>query len=165
MNRQLSALDSTIGNKKAKVMANRLKDINPQGNITYFSRMWSKESDFINLKDYNYVIDAIDSFKDKIDLIEQCVKNEINIISSMGAGGRLKGDLFELSDISKTYNDPLAKKVRVELRKRGINNLKVVFSSELPIKAKEGCIGSAICAVSSAGLLMAQQALSYITGT
>ncbi len=160
VNRQLPALHSTIGNKKAKVMAQRLKDINPQANITYINKMWSKDSDFINLKDYNYVIDAIDSFKDKIDLIETCVINEISIISSMGAGGRLRGDMFEVSDISKTYNDPLAKKVRVELRKRNINNLKVVFSKELPIKAKEGTIGSAMYALSCAGLLLAGEAIS-----
>lgn len=155
INRQLPALHSTIGKDKATVMAERLKDINPDANVTYHSEMWSKDKTFIDLQEYDYVIDAIDDFKNKIDLIELCTQNDIRIISSMGAGGRLRGDMFEISDISKTYNDPLAKKVRYELRKRGITKLRVVFSRELPIKPVDGTIGSAMFAVSCAGLLLA----------
>ena len=164
INRQIPALHSTVGRYKAEVMAERLRDINPEAKITSYSHMWEKESGFLELPDYDYVIDAIDSFTSKMDLIEMCVKNDINIISSMGAGGRLDGTQYEVCDIKKTYNDPLAKKVRYELKKRGIYKLKVVFSKELPIKAKGGPIGSAMFAVSVAGLLMAGEVIKDLTG-
>lgn len=164
INRQLPALTSTVGKYKAEVMAERIADINPQCNIKYHCKMWTNESEFINLKEYDYVVDAIDSFNHKMDLIEKCTLNNITIISSMGAGGRLDGSQFEVTDIKKTYNDPLAKKVRYELKKRDIKNLKVVFSKELPIKAKEGTIGSAMFAVSSAGLLLAGEVIKDLIG-
>jgi tRNA A37 threonylcarbamoyladenosine dehydratase len=164
MNRQIPALHSTIGQKKAMVMAERLKDINPNANITYHDEMWSREKSFVDLQNFDYVIDAIDDFKNKIDLIQLCIQKEVKIISSMGAGGRLRGDMFEVSDISKTYNDPLAKKVRYELRKRGINKLRVVFSTELPKKPVDGTIGSAMHAVSCAGLLLAGGVINELIG-
>jgi len=164
INRQLPALTSTIGMCKAEAMAERLKDINPKAEVIYHSMMWLKDSTFLELKEFDYVIDAIDSFRDKMDLIEFCIKNDINIISSMGAGGRLNGSTFEVTDISKTYNDPLAKKVRGELRKRKIDKLKVVFSKELPIKASNGPIGSAMFAVSCAGLLIAGEVVKDLIG-
>ena len=164
INRQIPALHSTVGKYKAEVMAGRLRDINPEAEITFYSLMWEKESVFVDLADYDYVIDAIDSFTAKMDLIESCVKNDINIISSMGAGGRLDGTQYEVCDIKKTYNDPLAKKVRYELKKRGIYKLKVVFSKELPVKANGGPIGSAMFAVSVAGLLMAGEVIKDLTG-
>lgn len=164
INRQIPALHSTVGRYKAEVMAERVRDINPEAKIAAYSHMWKKESGFLELPDYDYVIDAIDSFAAKMDLIEACVKNDINIISSMGAGGRLDGTQYEVCDIKKTYNDPLAKKVRYELKKRGIYKLKVVFSKELPIKAKRGPIGSAMFAVSVAGLLMAGEVIKDLTG-
>lgn len=164
INRQLPALTSTIGKYKAEVMADRLNDINPDATIMCHIMMWSIDSDFLKLNEYDYVIDAIDSFKDKMDLIEYCIKNDINIISSMGAGGRLNGAKFEIADINKTYNDPLAKKVRGELRKRKIDKLKVVFSKELPIKASNGPVGSAMFAVSCAGLLIAGEVVKDLIG-
>ncbi|MCK5128878.1 MAG: ThiF family adenylyltransferase, partial [Clostridiales bacterium] len=164
INRQLPSLHSTIGDDKASVMAKRLKDINTVARIVHHNKMWSKDSAFVNLEEYDYVIDAIDAFRDKIDLIETCINKDIMIISSMGAGGRVKGEMFEISDISKTYNDPLAKKVRTELRKRGIDKLKVVFSKELPIKAIDGVVGSAMFAVASTGLLLAQAVISDLIG-
>ncbi len=164
INRQIPALHSTVGKYKAEVMAERLLDINPDAEIAAHSIMWEKDSDFVKLADYDYVIDAIDSFAAKMDLIQTCVENAIKIISSMGAGGRLDGTQYEVCDIKKTYNDPLAKKVRYELKKRGINKLKVVFSKELPIKAKGGPIGSAMFAVSVAGLLMAGEVIKDLIG-
>ena len=164
INRQIPALSSTVGQPKAQIMAERLRDINPEAKITVFAKMWSKQSDFVNLRDYDYVVDAIDSFSQKMDLIEQCKASEVNIISSMGAGGRLDGSKFEVCDIKKTYNDPLAKKVRAELKKRGIASLKVVFSKELPVKAGTGPIGSAMFAVSVAGLLLAGEVIKDIIG-
>lgn len=164
INRQLPALISTIGKYKAEVMNIRLKDINPSCEIIYYNNMWHKESDFIDINDYDYVVDAIDSFKDKMDLIEACMTQDVDIISSMGAGGRIDGSMFEVCDISKTYNDPLAKKVRYELKKRDIKKLKVVFSKELPIKAKDRVIGSAMFAVSVAGLLLAGEVIKDLTG-
>jgi tRNA A37 threonylcarbamoyladenosine dehydratase len=164
INRQIPALHSTVGRYKAEVMAERLRDINPQAKIESHNLMWAKDSDFVNLADYDYIIDAIDSFAAKMDLIDICTKSGINIISSMGAGGRVDGTKYEVCDIKKTYNDPLAKKVRYELKKRGINKLKVVFSKELPVKAKDGPIGSAMFAVSVAGLLLAGEVIKDLTG-
>ena len=163
INRQLPALHSTIGKPKAEVMAERLKDINPEAKIVSHTKMWSKESKFIDLSDYDYVVDAIDSFTHKMDLIEGCKTKGINIISSMGAGGRLDGSQYEVCDIKKTYNDPLAKKARYELKKRGITSLKVVFSKELPQKAQNGPIGSAMFAVSVAGLQLAGEVIKDLS--
>ncbi len=164
INRQIPATKSTIGRPKAEIMADRLRDIYPDAKITFYHEMWHKNSEFINLYEYDYVVDAIDSFKDKIDLIEECKTKEINIISSMGAGGRLDGSKFEVTDIKKTYNDPLAKKVRSELKKRRIDKLKVVFSTELPKKAQKGPIGSAMFAVSCAGLIIAGEVVKDLLG-
>ncbi len=164
INRQLPAAYSTIGFPKAEVMAKRLKDINPKADITVHHEMWHKENEFIDFSNYDYVVDAIDSFKDKIDLIESCKELDINIISSMGAGGRLDGSKFEVTDIKKTYNDPLAKKVRSELKRRKIDKLKVVFSKELPKKASSGPIGSAMFAVSCAGLIIAGEVIKDLIG-
>ncbi len=164
INRQIPALTSTIGQYKAEVMAKRLKDINPEAEVCYYCEVWTKDSSYLDLNNFDYIVDAIDSFNHKMDLIEKCVNDDVKIISSMGAGGRLNGNMFEVADIKKTYNDPLAKKVRHELKKRNIENLKVIFSKELPVKVKEGPIGSAMFAVSCAGLLLAGEVIKDLIG-
>lgn len=135
INRQLIALNSTIGMDKIEVMKARLMDINPDINIKVSKLFYTKDTmHLINLHEYNYIIDAIDTISAKILLVEQAKKLGIPIISSMGTGNKLDPTKLQISDISKTHTCPLARVMRYELKKRRINKLKVLFSSELPIK-------------------------------
>ena len=166
INRQIIALHSTVGKLKIDVMKERMLDINPNIVVnTYPVFLDDTNIESFNLSQYDYVVDAIDSVASKILLIEYCVKNNIKIISSMGTGNKLDPSLFKISDISKTSVCPLAKVIRYELRKRGINHLKVLFSTETPIKnfvEGEGnkLAPSSISFVpSSAGLLIASEVI------
>ena len=129
LNRQIVAYQSTIGKKKIEVLKELLLDINPHLNIEISDEFYDENST-IDLKQFDYVIDCIDSVPSKLCLIERCLLNDVKIISSMGAGNRLDPTKVVITDISKTYNDPLAKIVRINLRKKGINHLKVCFSTE-----------------------------------
>ena len=166
INRQIIALHSTVGKLKIDVMKERMLDINPNIVVnTYPVFLDDTNIESFNLSQYDYVVDAIDSVTSKLLLIEYCVKNNIKIISSMGTGNKLDPSLFKISDISKTSVCPLAKVIRYELRKRGINHLKVLFSTETPIKnfvEGEGnkLAPSSISFVpSSAGLLIASEVI------
>lgn len=134
INRQIIALHSTVGQYKVDVMQNRILDINPGCIVnvhkTFFTPETSDEFDFL---DYDYVVDAIDTVSGKLELVVQSIKAGVPVISSMGAGNKLDPTAFEVSDISKTSVCPLAKVMRCELRKRGINHLKVVYSKEQPV--------------------------------
>ncbi len=166
INRQIIALHSTVGKLKIDVMKERMLDINPNIVVNTYP-VFLDDTNIVsfNLSQYDYVVDAIDSVASKILLIEYCVKNNIKIISSMGTGNKLDPSLFKISDISKTSVCPLAKVIRYELRKRGINHLKVLFSTETPIKnfvEGEGnkLAPSSISFVpSSAGLLIASEVI------
>lgn len=126
INRQIIALHSNLGEFKVSAFKNRLLDINPNLNINICnSRLTNDNIEEYFLKEYDYVIDCIDSFKDKLSLIEYCCKNNINILSSMGAGNRYKPTNYVVQDIFKTKNDSLARKLRITLKKMGINKLKV----------------------------------------
>ena len=135
INRQIIALSSTVDKLKIDVLKERMLDINPNVIVNaYPMYLDASNIDTFDLKQYDYVIDAIDSVTSKLLLIEYCIKNNINIISSMGTGNKLDPSLLKISDISKTSVCPLAKVIRYELRKRNINHLKVLFSTETPIK-------------------------------
>lgn len=135
LNRQLIALHSTIGQSKIKLMEQRILDINPNAEIETISDFLSQENREIYLKDIDYLIDAIDSLGPKIGLIEYCVRHEIPIISVMGAGNRIDPTKIHISHISKSWNCPLAKRVRKFLRRRGVlKDIPVVFSSEKAIR-------------------------------
>lgn len=166
INRQIIALHSTIGKLKIDVMKERMLDINPNIVVnTYPVFLDDTNIESFNLSQYDYVVDAIDSVTSKILLIEYCVKNNIKIISSMGTGNKLDPSLFKISDISKTSVCPLAKVIRYELRKRGINHLKVLFSTETPIKNFVDGEGNKLApssisfVPSSAGLLIASEVI------
>lgn len=166
LNRQIIALHSTVGKLKIDVMKERMLDINPNIVVnTYPVYLDDTNIESFNLSQYDYVIDAIDSVTSKLLLIEYCVKNNIKIISSMGTGNKLDPSLFKISDISKTSVCPLAKVIRYELRKRGINHLKVLFSTETPIKNFVECEGNKLApssisfVPSSAGLLIASEVI------
>ncbi len=133
INRQVVATTSSIGKKKVEVLKEILLDINPNLNINIYDCFYDENCN-IELGKYDYVVDAIDSVKSKIYLITECVKKNIKIISSMGAGNRLDPTKVEIVDISKTENDPLAKIVRKKLRENNINHLLVAFSKETPNK-------------------------------
>ena len=140
INRQIIALDSTVGEYKTDVARKRIADINPDITVTAHTFFYDEESaDRINLSDYDYVIDAIDSVGAKLHLIESCMSKGVKIISSMGTGAKLDPTALKVADISKTSVCPLARAVRTGLRRRGINHLRVVYSTELPRENHADC--------------------------
>ena len=137
INRQIIATRKTIGRYKVDVMAERINDINPECRVNahrmFFLPENSHEFDF---RDYDYVVDAVDTVTAKIQIIAACNEAGTPVLSSMGAGNKLDPTKFQVADIYKTSIDPLARVMRHELKKRGIKKLKVVFSTELPVKPK-----------------------------
>ena len=134
-NRQLIALDSTIGKPKSAVLAERLKDINPDVRLTLINCYLEEGSIPQLLGEYkvDFLVDAIDTLAPKIALIKYCVESGIPHVSSMGAGAKIDATAVRLADLSKSYNCPLAYILRKKLRKVGISKgFKVVFSEELP---------------------------------
>ncbi len=133
LNRQIAALHSTLGLPKAEVMAQRVKDINPDCQVMAIRMFYlPQNADEVDLKQYDYVIDCIDTVAAKLELVSRCIALQVKIISAMGSGNKLDPTAFQITDISKTQGCPLARVMRKELRKRGIEHLKVVYSTELP---------------------------------
>ncbi|MBU5484793.1 tRNA threonylcarbamoyladenosine dehydratase [Clostridium sp. MSJ-11] len=159
INRQIIADYSTLGKPKVAVMKERIEKINPKCKVTIHQTFVKDDNiESIIPKDADYVIDAIDTVSSKIALIIWCKNNNIPIISSMGTGNKLDPTKFKIEDIYKTKICPLAKVMRYELRKRGVDGLKVLYSEETPSKpkldeiitCKEGCVcsnGSKKCTV------------------
>ena len=134
LNRQLIALHSTIGKPKVEVMAARVLDINPNCDVKAVPMFYLPENaDSVDLSQYDYVVDAIDTVAAKLELVKRCHELNVPIISAMGSGNKLDPSAFVVTDISKTQGCPLARVMRKELRKRGINHLKVVYSEEEPL--------------------------------
>ena len=135
INRQIVATEKTIGLYKTDVMKERMLEINPDADITVRKCFFLPEnSDDFPFSEYDYIVDAIDTVSAKIELVIKAQKNNIPIISSMGAGNKLDGSQFKVSDIYKTKMCPLAKVMRTELKKRGVKKLKVIYSEEKPLK-------------------------------
>lgn len=133
LNRQLTALHSTLGQLKAEVMARRVLDINPGCQVRAIPMFYLPENAAqVDFTQYDYVIDCIDTVAAKLDLVERCTALQVRIISAMGSGNKLEPTAFVVTDISKTQGCPLARVMRKELRKRGIQHLKVVYSTEEP---------------------------------
>lgn len=131
LNRQIVALHSTLGRYKVDVMAERAMDINPNIQIKVHRLFYLPETaDQFQFSDYDYVVDCIDTVTGKLQIIEAAKDAGVPVISSMGAGNKLNPALFRVADISKTSVCPLAKVMRRELKKRGINRVKVVYSTE-----------------------------------
>ncbi|WP_424785185.1 tRNA threonylcarbamoyladenosine dehydratase [Prevotella pallens] len=134
INRQIIATHSSLGRAKVDVAEERILDINPMCTVRKFQTFYLPEvADKFNFKDYNYVIDCIDTVVAKIDIITRCYNLKIPIISSMGAAFKLDATRFEVTDLFKTINDPLAKILRKKLRKSNVRNIKVVYSPEEPL--------------------------------
>lgn len=131
INRQLCALHSTIGKYKSDVMADRIRDINPECQVTSLPRLYNEEvkEDFFSLAP-DYIIDAIDLVSCKLSLIQTAKERNIPIISAMGTGNKQDPTRFQITDISKTMGCPLARVVRKELKNRGILHHTVLFSDE-----------------------------------
>lgn len=162
INRQLIANMETIGRNKAELVKERINLINPLANVVAISRFVKSESD-IDFVDgtVDYVIDAIDDFDAKIMIIKKSKELGLNLISSMGTAKRLHGEMFKITDISKTSVCPLAKKIRKELNRLKISKVKVLYSDENPIETHEidGYEGKSLGSVSFvppvAGMLIA----------
>lgn len=134
INRQIIALHSTVGRPKVEVMAERIRDINPDCVVrTHHCLYLPENADEINLSVYDYVADAIDTVSAKLELCVRAKALDVPIIAAMGAGNKLDPSAFEVSDIAKTTVCPLARVMRLELRRRGIHHLKVVYSREAPV--------------------------------
>lgn len=163
LNRQIIALKSNIGEFKVDVAKKRCLDINPNLDIQTIKEKLTKDNLFkLNINSYDYIIDACDTITVKVALIKEAISNNVKIISCMGTGNRFNPTKLEITDISKTYNDPLAKIVRKLLKEEGIKHAKVVFSSENPIKNHEKTPGSTSLVPSVAGILLASYVINDV---
>ncbi|MEZ7170853.1 ThiF family adenylyltransferase [Sporosarcina sp. OR05] len=142
VNRQLIATLSTVGRSKVEVMQERIADINKDCEVVGLHMFYTEETyeTFFSYEP-DYVIDASDTISYKIHLIKECLQRGIQIISSMGAANKLDPTRFQIADISKTHTDPIAKVIRLRLRKEGIRKgVPVVFSDESPIVVREDVV-------------------------
>lgn len=173
INRQIIALHSTVGRDKVEVAKERIKDINPDCEVTTYKRFVTPENLCeIDLSGVDYIVDAVDSVPAKLALAEYAKERGVALISSMGTGNKLDPSRLEVADISKTTVCPLARSMRVKLRKMGIQHLKVVYSTEIPVETEgELCEQNgqtrrapASCSFvpSSAGLLIASEVIRDI---
>ena len=138
LNRQIIATRKTIGQYKVDVMKERILEINPDAKVETYKEFYMPNSETnIITEDLDYVVDCVDTVTAKIEIVEQCKKINVPVISSMGTGNKLDPSQFKITDIYKTNICPLAKVMRKELRKRNIKNLKVIYSEEEPIKIEE----------------------------
>ncbi len=142
INRQIVADTETVGRMKTEVMRERINKINPDCFVNCFNLFILPENaDDFDFTVYDYVVDAIDTVSGKIAIIERCCKLNIPVISSMGTGNKLDPTQFEITDVYKTSVCPLARVMRLEMKKRGIKKLKVLYSKEQPIKPENPAIG------------------------
>lgn len=172
INRQIIATLNTVGKNKVDVMKNRILEINEIAKVNAYKEFYLPETaDKYDLSKYDYIIDAIDTVTSKIELIVRATKANVPIISAMGAGNKLAPTKFEVTDIFKTSVCPLAKIMRKELKQRGVNNLKVVYSKEEPIKVSDNeavngknLCGSIAFVPSVMGLIIAGEVIKDICG-
>lgn len=166
LNRQIIALNSTIGNYKVDEFKKRIEDINPSCKIDIINEKITEESTyklFDNKPDY--IIDACDTISVKKELIRLCIKNKVKIISSMGTGNKLYPSKLEIKDIRKTSYDPIAKIIRKMIKEEKIKEkIPVVCSEEVPIKTTSKTIASVSFVPATAGLLCASYVINDILG-
>ncbi len=135
INRQILATHSTVGELKVDVAEQRIHDINPLCQVRKFPMFYLPErAADLPLEHYDYVVDCIDTVTAKLDIIRRCKALGVPILSCMGAAFKMDATQFQVTDIHKTVNDPLARVIRNKLRREGIKKLKVVYSPEVPLK-------------------------------
>lgn len=169
INRQLIATMETLGRSKVEVMGERIRAINPKAEIELRQIFFLPENaDDFDFSGYSYVVDAVDTVTAKLELIKRANHFNVPVISSMGAGNKLSPTGFTVADIYETKVCPLARVMRRELKKMGIESLKVVYSKEPPIKSADGKIsqvpGSIAFVPSVAGLILAGEVVRDLTG-
>ena len=174
INRQILATHSTVGKLKVDVAKARVLDINPNCDVkTYPCFYLPDTADRFDFTQYDYIVDCIDTVTGKLQLVERAVAAGTPIICSMGTGNKLDPSAFQVADISKTTMCPLARIMRKELKKRGINHLKVVYSQEealTPVGTEEECAllgkrqipGSTAFVPGTAGLILAGEVIKDI---
>lgn len=174
LNRQAEALWSTLGQPKAEAMAARILDISPRCTVHPVSGRYSAETreEFFSSR-YDYIVDAIDLVSCKLDLIESALNRGVPILSALGTGNKLDASLLRVSDIAKTEGCPLARVIRKELRRRGIDHHKVVWSPEearpaeqpeTPPPGRRSVPASAVWVPAAAGLMLAGEVVMDLTG-
>ena len=175
INRQAFALHSTVGMKKTDAAKARIHDISPDTVVNLYPIFYLPETrDQIPFREFDYIIDAIDTVTAKLDLIEQAIHYDVPIISSMGTGNRMDPSKLSIKDVYETSGDPLARIMRHELRKRGVKKLTVCTSSELPVVPLESeeapsgtrrsVPGSTSFVPPAAGILIASYVVRQLTG-
>lgn len=165
LNRQIIATRDTIGKLKVEVMRDRILSINPQAEIRMYPCFYLPENAAeFDFSQYSYVVDAVDTVTAKIDIIMQAQAAGVPVISSMGAGNKMDPTRFEVTDIYKTTVCPLARVMRRELKKRGVKQLKVVYSTEKAIKTGADVLGSIAFVPSVAGLIVAGEVIRDLIG-
>lgn len=175
INRQIIALHSTVGRPKVEVMRERIRDINADCVVHAVQAFYLPENaDDIPLDGFDYVLDAVDTVAAKVELVCRAEQAGVPILSAMGAGNRLRAEGFAVTDLFATQGCPLARVMRQELRRRGIQHLSVVFSSEpvaptpddAPIEETDGrrSPGSLSYVPGVAGLIMAGEAIRHLSG-
>lgn len=163
INRQLIATDKTVGLKKTDAVEERLLTINPEIIIHKYDLFYLPETaDSIDLSQYDFILDCIDNVTAKIELTVRAKEMGVNIISSMGTGNKLHPEMLEIADISKTSVCPLARVMRRELKKRGVNKLPVIYSKEEPVKTDSSVPGSVSFTPPVAGYLMSSFVINSI---
>ena len=174
LNRQLEALHSTLGQNKTDALAARCRDINPDVHLHLICARYdaAHREDFFTAH-YDYIIDAIDTVSNKLDLIETAQSRGIPILCAMGTGNKLDASQLCITDISKTRNCSLARVMRKELRERGIRHLRVLYSPELPAKpqaleapppGRRSVPASLVWVPGCAGLMMAGDVILTLAG-
>ncbi len=171
INRQIIATFDTVGKNKVDVMKDRILSINPNAKVNAINMFYLPENkDQFDFSKYTYVVDCVDTVSAKISIIEEARKYNVPVISSMGAGNKLDPTKFEVADINQTSVCPLARVMRYELKKRGINHVKVVYSKEKPVEcdkiydesSKKVIPGSIAFVPSACGLVLASEIINDI---
>lgn len=162
INRQVVAFASTVGQNKAGLMAAQIRDMNPSVAVEAYPVFFT--GDEVPLDGLDYVVDAIDSADDKVQLIKKCRELNIPILSMLGAGNKLDPMAFRVTTIENTSVDPFAKVMRKKLKEQGLEGVKVVFSSEIPIRTGSATPGSFMPVVAAAGLLLAAEVIKDLLG-
>lgn len=175
INRQIYATQKTVGRYKVDVAAERIADINPECRVKAHKIFYMPETQHLfDFSEYDYIVDAIDTVTGKLAIVENAKKSGTPVISSMGAGNKINPAAFEVADVFSTSVCPLAKVMRRELKKRGIDSLKVVYSKEEALKPAADCEeksetrkeipGSNAFVPSVAGLIIAGEVIKDIAG-